>query len=191
MSPATRLRAVRTGCRVLAASFAALLLTACTQRTGCPADLHGTGEADARAGRSPSLPSPTCVLAGAERDHYLEGWSAGLSWYCQPRRHFELALAGNEAALGTCPLDRREAALAAQRSGTELRALRVQAEQAAADARTLADTDSAAAGAASLRERAARREAEQIEALAVVRGWLDNPALRDGLPPAPQAEPTP
>jgi hypothetical protein len=158
------------------------VLAGCAQRSGCPTDLRGAGEAQARAGAKPELPNASCELSDAERETYFAGRAAGLKWYCDDQRLFDAALAGDTPDLATCPLDYAEAALAAQRTGSEIRAAEAVAQREAAESARLQASDPVAASEAALRARTAQSELEQLRGLASLRGWLVNPALSGQLP---------
>lgn len=175
--------------RLALLGLASLLLGACADRSGCPADLREAGEARARTGARPDLPNARCELSAAERDQYLAGRATGLQWFCAERRLFDEARLGRSPALDNCPLDFADGALAAQRTGEELRKAQDAAAREEALASSLLGTDPHAASEAALRARTAQSELEQLRALAIVRGWMDNPALSGALPDSPDLQP--
>lgn len=174
----------------------ALALSACADRSGCPADLAAFGETEAREGKPASLPNARCEIDADERKQYFAARGTGTAWYCAPKRRFEEARLGRSVDTDFCPLDQREQALAAQRTGEELRKAQELFAESSAKAKQLeAANQIVEASEAELQARTSMSDVEQLRALAIERGWLPNPAISGELPapppPASIALPTP
>lgn len=170
---------------LLCALLAALI--GCGSHSACPKDFAAFGEQEARAGKPASLPGPDCQPDASQRSAYFDGRGAGLRWFCAGPRLFEEARLGRSPDIDVCPLDHRETARVAQRTGEELLA----AQRRRSEAKAQADAHHAAnrvveASEAELVMRVAEADTEQLRGLAIEHGWLPNPAVSGTLPePAP------
>lgn len=161
-------------------------LAGCSGRRECPSDFAAFGEQEARAGKAASLPGERCEPSADERSAYFKGRAAGLRWYCAGPRLFEEARLGRTPGIMPCPLDLRETALAAQRTGDEL--FKAQQRRAEADAAAEAHANAqrfVESSEAELQRRVAESDIEQLRGLAITRGWLPNPAVSGTLPNLP------
>lgn len=163
-----------------------VMLAGCSDRGDCPPDFAAFGEQEARAGQPASLPAERCEPSAAERSAYFKGRAAGLRWYCAGARLFEEGRLGRSPEIMPCPLDLRETALAALRTGDEL----FKAQQRRAEADAAAQAHAAAqrfveSSEAELQRRVAESDIEQLRGLAITRGWLPNPAVSGTLPSLP------
>ena len=152
----------------------------------CPIDYAAFGEKESRQGLPASLPNDQCRANAEERAAYFKGRGIGIVWYCAGTRMFEEARLGRSPDTAFCPLDLRETALAAQRTGEELRKAQDNQAKAEKRSRTLAAAnDVIGASEADLQGRTAQSDVEQLRALAITRGWLPNPAVSGTLPTVP------